>query len=812
MWGVLPFQISTATAAPPQAQSTEQALQEAQESGQWVEVPSLRDESSETYATPDGGLETDQHLRPVRARVGGVWKPIDNTLVRQPDGSISPAAAAIGLKLSGGGSGALVTVDRAGRSLSYTWPAALPVPTLSGDTATYADVLPGVDLQLRSDTDSFHELLVVNTAEAAGNPALAQLTLQMQATGLDVEETAGGGLDAVDSAVGGTVFASPQPIMWDSGVSGAAAESGAAARTSEVPAGDSGGDPSQGPVESSQIAPIGVAVDADDSQLTLTPDQSLLTGADTSFPLYIDPLTYTPKAGDWTMVSKYWASSPQYRFNGDPDSGVGDCDWTYCAPSDVKRLFYAFPTSKFAGKTILSATFVGHETGSASCTARPIELWRTSGFTSGTTWNSSKDHWLDRLDTQTVAHGYTGCAASDVEFNAKTGVQYAAAHNSATTTFGLRASDETDKYGWKRFSDDAYLRVHYNRPPEQVGMSQLSMSPGGVCHGPSNPVHISRLPSLKASNVTDPDGDEVAVQFESVWDAGDGRGSVRQWTSSKIGPKKSGSTFSTTLTASLGGKTIPKNTTIGWAVRSVDYDEGTYYSYSPWSYTGSATGCYWVYDTSVPAGPVITSADYPAVDDSNPNDPTYDGVGRDGGFTFDSGSTDVVKYCWGLNADPVCDADHTVTTSGGAAESVTFRPTRAGTNFVYAQAFDSAGNASEPEVYEFRVKEGQPARAEWTMDDDAGAAQAAGSAENRTLKVVGSPTLGAPGKSGTGLEFNGTDSYLESDIPAVHTDTSFSVAAWAKLDQMPTTAAIIAAQPGNYSPGFELYYSQAYDR
>jgi hypothetical protein len=46
----------------------------------------------------------------------------------------------------------------------------------------------------------------------------------------------------------------------------------------------------------------------------------------------------------------------------------------------------------------------------------------------------------------------------------------------------------------------------------------------------------------------------------------------------------------------------------------------------------------------------------------------------------------------------------------------------------------------------------------------------------------------------------------------VDTSDSFSVAAWARLDRMPDNAAIIAAQPGNHSPGFELYYSHYYDR
>lgn len=801
---------STEAGAQRSALTQSAAARVASGTGRKVEVTSLRTESSETYAMPGGGLETDQHLRPVRARVGGVWKAIDNTLVKRPDGTVGPAVAAVGMTLSGGGSGPLVTLERAGRKLSYTWRSALPVPTLSGDTATYKDVLPGVDLQMRADVDGFHELVVVNSADAARNPALKRLAFGVRARGLAVSRTKDGGLEATDTAGGGVVFAAPKPIMWDSGTAGSGTGAGAAARSAaaEVAAAD----PRRGPTDTSRVAPIAAAVDSKSSQLTLTPDQSLLTGAATSYPLYIDPQTYTPKAGDWTMVSKYWASSPQYRFNGDSDEGVGYCGWYYCAPNDTKRLFYSFPTSKFAGKSILSATFIGHETWSASCSDRPVELWRTKGFTSGTTWNSSADNWLARLDTVNTANGYSGCAASDVEFDATSGVKYAASHNSSSTTFGLRASDESDAYGWKRFSDDAYLRVHYNAPPKQIGMSQLSMSPGGSCHSPSSPVRIGSLPSITASNVTDPDGDEVSVQFELSWDAGDGKGFTTQWTSSKIGPKKSGSTFSTKLTSTLSGKAVPKNKTIGWAARAVDYDQGTYYSYSPWSYSGSATDCYWVYDTTVPAGPVITSGDYPAVNDSDPNDPTYDGVGRDGTFTFDSSATDVVKYCYGVNATPVCDADHTVTTSGGAAKSVTFRPTRAGTNFVYAQAYDSAGNASEPEVYEYRVKEGQPAEAEWKLDDASGATQAAGTAGDRTLSVVGSPTLGAPGKVGTGIDFNGTDSYLASDIPTVRTDAGFSVAAWVKLDSMPSSAAIIAAQPGNYAPGFELYYSQAYDR
>lgn len=65
---------------------------------------------------------------------------------------------------------------------------------------------------------------------------------------------------------------------------------------------------------------------------------------------------------------------------------------------------------------------------------------------------------------------------------------------------------------------------------------------------------------------------------------------------------------------------------------------------------------------------------------------------------------------------------------------------------------------------------------------------------------------------GKAASFDGVDDYLASDIPTVDTSVGFSVSAWAKLDKLPDGAAVIAAQPGNNSPGFELYYTKTYDR
>ncbi|MET9528991.1 LamG-like jellyroll fold domain-containing protein [Streptomyces sp. NPDC006649] len=799
-----PGRALTASAATGSAKTalTEQAAEaKAADTGADVEITSLRSESSEVYATADGQLEAVQHVRPVRARVRGAWKPVDNTLAKTGDGTVAPAAPAVDMAFSGGGDTPLVSLERAGKKLAYSWPTSLPAPALEGDTATYKNVLPDVDLQLRADVDGFHQLLVVRTAEAAKNPALAELKLGVDAPGLTLKESAQGGLEAHDNGGGGLAFEAPTPLMWDS--AGPAATRSAKALTAEPRAGAA---EAEGPGDASNVAPIGVEVAADGSELRLTPDQDMLGSAATHFPVFIDPQTYTPKAGAWTMVSRYWADSPQWRFNGDSDAGVGDCEWSYCAPYDVKRVFFQMPTSAFAGKSILSATFVAHETHSASCDGRGVELWRTKGIGKATTWNNSQDDWLDRLETRDVAYGGgTTCPGGDVEFNAIDGVKYAASHNDSSTSFGLRASSETDKFGWKRFSDDAYLRVKYNNPPKQIAMSHLSMNPGGMCKKPENKVSVHTRPMIQATDVTDPDHDQVSVQFQAYWDTGDGKGTVARWTSAKTTPKKSGSNFSTALPSS-----IPKNKTVDWAARAIDYDAGKYYSYSPWSQTGSATACYFIYDPDAPPGPKISSGDYPAINDEDPADPSYDGVGRYGNFTMSSTDTSVTRYWFGVNEEP--SEDNEVLTTAGAAKTVSFRPTKSGTNFLYAATLDAAGNKSAPIPYEFKVKAGQPARAQWKLDDAAGSSQAEGSAGDRTLAVNGAPTLGVEGAVGDAVSFDGAHDYLQSDIPTVVTSAGFSVSAWVKLSKMPDGAAVIATQPGNNSPGFELYYSKTSDR
>ncbi|MFI7095882.1 LamG-like jellyroll fold domain-containing protein [Streptomyces lydicus] len=784
-------------------------IPDAKRTGREVEVTSLRGESADVVATADGKLEARQYLRPVRARVSGQWQDIDTDLTKRSDGTVAPKAAAVGLAFSGGGDTPLVTLRKVGRRLALSWPGSLPAPVLDGAPATYRDVLPGVDLRMGAQADGFTQLLVVKTAEAAASSQLAQLRLKLAADGMDVKETAAGGLEALDKGAGSAVFEAPTPLMWDSstgtgtgGGSAAAARKGAKSAPGEgkpslrgAEGGAGGGEPSAG--ESGKLAPVGVDVPTGQDQVVLKPDAGVLRGKDTVYPVYIDPQWSTPpRAASWTMASKYWASSPQWKFNGDHDAGMGYCDWNHCQPEDTKRLFYQIPTSAFAGKSVLSAEFVVRNTWSASCSKKEVELWQTKPISSSTTWNSQNESgfWQKQLAADSFAYGYEGCAAKDAEFSVRSAVQEAADNKWPTLTFGLKAGSESDGLAWKRFSDKAFLRVQYNRPPPQVKPSQLMMQYGGTCKKSGTPARVRTRGELYANNVTDPDRDKVQVQFQASWDTGDGKGSIARWKPGLTTAKKSGSDFAITLPPS-----VPADKTVNWAVRTYDGAQ-----YSPWSFNGSAEACYFVYDKERPAAPTISSGEYPASDPENPDDPWYDGVGQYGTFTVADTHRDVNRYVYGINGDP--SDKNTVTTTGSAARGINVLPEKPGLNAVTVQAVDAAGNNSEVRTYRFRVKAGQPERAIWQFDDSAGSAEAKGSTPARTADLHGGATPGVHGVAGTALSLNGTDGYAATDIPVVDTSRGFSVSTWVRPSQIPDHAAIVATQPGNNRPGFELYY------
>ncbi|MFD5066237.1 VCBS repeat-containing protein, partial [Streptomyces sp. NPDC058394] len=173
----------------------------------------------------------------MRVRQAGGWVATDPTLQFAADGKVKPKASAVAIAFSGGGSGPLLTGVKNGRTLSLTWPKALPKPTLAANVATYPNVLPDVDLQLKAEVEGFSQLLVVKTAAAAKHPDLATLKFKLDTVGLDVTRDATTGLLTAVNPAGEIVFTSPTPVMWDSTTTGAAPQ---AAKHAGVAAAGSG--------------------------------------------------------------------------------------------------------------------------------------------------------------------------------------------------------------------------------------------------------------------------------------------------------------------------------------------------------------------------------------------------------------------------------------------------------------------------------------------------------------------------------------------------------------------------------------------
>jgi len=231
------------------------ALASARAAGRPVEVLGDRTEFAQTFANPSGTLTLNESVTPVRARrPDGTWAPVDYRLQARPDGVIGPVVSMADVAFSGGGAGPMAQIVHNGHEVALGWPGPLPAPTLSGATATYADVLPGVDLQLTAQPLGFSTLLVVKTPEAARNPALSVVRLPLATNDVTLMATGDGGLTAVDG-VDTEVFDAPSASMWDA--------SGA------------------------NRAAVGVRVRPD--ELDLLPDKRMLTSPATRFPVTIDP-------------------------------------------------------------------------------------------------------------------------------------------------------------------------------------------------------------------------------------------------------------------------------------------------------------------------------------------------------------------------------------------------------------------------------------------------------------------------------------------------------------------------------------------
>jgi hypothetical protein len=731
-----------------------------------VGVADATSETTQLVANADGSFTVEENAVPVRAKDhDGAWAPIDLTLHANADGSVSPAVTAVPLALSGGGAAPLATLTQAATGQRYTlgWPGTLPRPALAGDTATYAEVLPGVDLQVRAERDGFAEVLVVKTRAAARNPAVRRLRF--------TTSTTDAGLKAAAFRVGASA-------MWDSTVPA----------TPDPGTGDPAASDAHGPGRAARQAPMTVQPAGGD--LTVVPDPTLLDAPDAQLPFYIDPQVSAGR-WHWTMINGYHIDQSYWSFDRAEHGKVG---FVVDNGNQLYRSIWDFDTSAWRGKHVLSAIFSADLLHSLSCSNSNTELHLTGAVDPGTTWRNNVNTWgpdLANVSNQSChdARTYSEWAGGGVNNVAVQSTGW------ATITLGLRASTENNNVGWKKFDENSpKFSVTYNSYPNVP--DTVTVDNKACVTGAARP-WISTIgqhsPVLKA-RLTDPDASNtMGANFTYTDKSGTGR-SVNAGNIANGGYAQVTAPFDQFAS---GGT---------YAFR-VDNTDGI-------DRSAPAGPCEFSVDTTAPdKAPNVTSADgrYPSDDGSAG---WHVGVGVPGTFTLDpngvndDGVDDVASYLYGALDPP---STPVVAPSLGAPVTVTVTPTKPGINTLFVRSVDRAGNLSAITRYRFFVAGGTPPVDAWGMGEGGGTVAYDSARTNNLTLSAGTGWVAGRTQDSNAAHFDGTTGGADAAGPLLDTSQSYTVAAWVRLTDTNDYRTVISQQ-GTTSSAFVLQYRPGSNR
>ncbi|MEW2522629.1 FG-GAP-like repeat-containing protein [Actinacidiphila alni] len=671
-----------------------EAVAQAKSSGAPVDIPSLTTATETVTANPSGTLSVTESVYPTRVRRANTWIPVDTTLHTAADGTLQPKAVPSGISLSGGGATPLATMTSVGRRLALSWPAPLPVPTVSGSTATYADVLPGVDLQATvSPLGGFTEVLIVKNATAAANPALSTLVLNAEAPDLTVNGDASGSVVVADRD-GVPVFTSPTATMWDSSTqtatSGAAASRRAAAVDQEPSAAATASSSSTAPGYGAKTGTVTTHVT--DGQLTLTPDTTVLRGADTHYPVYIDP-DFNPMPGNdpKTAYDEIQQGCPDKNALNSSTApydtpGVGLNDFSGC--TGIERALFQFKTDTHlwnAGARVISATLKAKEVYSASCsTTSDVNAWYFKGALSkSTTWNTRP---LDITLQDTQSYGNACSSAPSKGFDVKDA--FTRAHDSKLPSVGLMLSatpaDEGSGLNFRRFANNPTVTVEYNTIPT---VTSATTSPSAST--------IGHTTVFLNAGVYDADaGAPVQAKFTLTGKDSSGK-TVYPVAGSPAQPVELSTTVTQQGTIRWRPGYLPTGT-YTWTAQADDGDK---------AHPASVVTKTFKVDATAPGAPSITSPDiYPAGDDAPPLTPPAR-TQLEFDITPPAGVTDIAYYAysWG-SAPPTVNPPHTVKPDTGK-QSATLRIVPMGfvRDQLFVYAVDKAGNESPANNFSFNT-------------------------------------------------------------------------------------------------------------
>ncbi|MBV1855165.1 LamG-like jellyroll fold domain-containing protein [Catellatospora tritici] len=667
----------------PTAVST--AAARARTTGRPAEVVGLTTETSRTLVNPNGTATLELNTRPVRVQRNGVWTGLDAALRHNADGTWSPTATSGELTLSGGGDAALATMTSEGTSLALCWPGPLPAPTVSGATATYHDVSPGVDLAVTANTSGgFSHVLVIHDAAAAAR--VSRLRLPVSAKGVRLTADGSGNLTATDAS-GAVRFVAPTPVMWDSTATSdltttALAEANHAVARGVAPAASS----VRGPGVAAKVDRM--AVTADQQAITLTPPAAALTGGKVRYPLYLDPTWASVAKGKsaWTYVNSYYHGSSYY--NSTDWARVGYQAWE--SPNFIGRSFFKFAVpSQIWNQRVNSAILQTKMVWSATNAAFDVKIHHISNsstaINSGTDWDNQPAKGALIVSKETPGNWRSDGSELPVpvEFDVKGEIVSAAAGRWSYVVLGMYNETESNRDAWRKFENNPTLAITYNSVPA-TPTSYLTQ-PATQCSASANSFVGNTAVTFNAK-VTDPDGTNNPLSTTFTITDTTAEPDVVTTVTQTV---SSGSTATVSEPASF----FVDGHTYTWSVATTDGLDT-----SP-----STPTCQFGVLKAAPGAPSVTSADFPPSGTSGR-------AGETGTFNFtSSGGSTPVAYVWGVNVSPPVTATGPlvpqsgwgkVSASGGTA-SIQLNVNRVGPNILYVYAIDAANNTSAVFPYSF---------------------------------------------------------------------------------------------------------------
>ncbi|MFJ2632315.1 LamG domain-containing protein [Streptomyces sp. NPDC087422] len=742
---------------PSDTDSMSVAQNQAIATGVSVPVDDLTTEISTVQADPDGTFTSTTSLLPVRVKKYGAWTPVDASLAVNADGTLSPQATPNAVRLSGGGSGPLVTLTHAdGTSMALTMPFALPTPSISDDTALYTSVLPGVDLSVSvTDQGGFSDVLIIHDAAAAADPRLHQLTLATDTQGLALWANASGGMDATTSD-GTLAYTSPGPLMWDSTPLPVPLTEFAGS----ADAGDSQGSGSgigdavssaDGPGSGARVETVPMATSADG--LTLTPDASVLSDPATRYPLFIDPymnpVTGTAGHYDELYSNSQCSNAPQYDKPQSKGEGVGYQQEGGTCGSGLERSYYSISTGNlhssfvvYDAKLSISTTYAA----SWDCSRnQPITLHTTNAIDANTDWQNkpgAHDTEFPPVTTSVPsgANSNRSCSNHTATFTVTGLAQKLADHDGDgydgsggiwsepnTWTIGLygNESETSGNVDYLRMSESLTLTTKFDIPPS-ISQSSLHTVPapvqaGGSCVTSDDGWIGATTYSESGSNIqlhstvtSQISGGHIAAHYD-VWDRS---------VSDSSGNGLDKSTPDTTYLASGTDASVPIGFRLldgheyGWDVYAKD--DSPLHLDSPMS-----DRCWFKADFTPPDTPVVaTNTSFPPVGAGAATPVVYAGPGKTTRFTVADADGDpaddsctphaclssgIDHFIWKLDSQPTAQngivaAVSSTASDGTATSALTVPIVDWGVHTLYVAGVDAAGNIStSPSSYTYTV-------------------------------------------------------------------------------------------------------------